>query len=96
MARLRDYHYYVANCHSYVLPFENRTLKSPVFRCSAFRWLLYATGAVCVDESDNKYILTKNLKTSLNQSCLTHDDIDWCEGKMKAALYFLLSHVVVR
>ena len=24
MARLRDYHNYVANCHSYVLPFENR------------------------------------------------------------------------
>ena len=29
------------NCHSYVLPFENRTLKSPVFRCLVFRWLLY-------------------------------------------------------
>ena len=52
MARLRDYHH-VANCHSYVLPFEirtgfqmaqlfeNPTLKSPVFRCSVFRWLLY-------------------------------------------------------
>ena len=29
------------NCHSFVLPFEYRTLKSPVFRCSVFRWLLY-------------------------------------------------------
>ena len=37
MARLRDYHYYVANCHFYVLPFENRTLESPVFR-----WIRYS------------------------------------------------------
>ena len=48
MARLRDYHY-VANCNSYVLPFEirtgfqmarpfeNRTLKNPVFR-----WIRYS------------------------------------------------------
>ena len=32
-----DYQYYVANCHSYVLPFENRILKSPVFR-----WIQYS------------------------------------------------------
>ena len=37
MARLRDY-------HSYVLPFENRTLKSPVFRWIWYSVVRYSDG----------------------------------------------------
>ena len=30
-------------CHSYLVLFEYQLLKSPVFRCPVFRWLLYYT-----------------------------------------------------
>ena len=48
MARLRDYHSYVANCHSYVLPFENRTLKSLVFRWIRYSGVRYSNG-YCIE-----------------------------------------------
>ena len=64
MARLRAYHYYVANCHSYVLPFENGILKSPVFRWIRYSGFRYIDGYCTVKSTVRENCVNGSVQSS--------------------------------